>query len=132
MNRAILMRYKYLDSCTVGILFANGQTFHTLERPWLNNARNASCIPTGIYPLTYMKRSGSGKYKNVYWLRNVPDRSGILIHNGNIVKHTLGCILIGMRPGQMLGQRAVLNSVTAKNKLAELDIDEIEIVGEPS
>jgi len=61
----------------------------------------------------------------------VPERSGILIHNGNLVEHSLGCILIGTRPGKMMGQPAVLNSVTAKNKFAQLDIDTLEIIGEP-
>lgn len=74
----------------------DGATLYTLERPWLNNAVNVSCIPAGIYEARWLERSGSGKYKRVWHVADVPGRSGILIHAGNLVRHTLGCILPGI------------------------------------
>lgn len=130
VNSAILMRYCYTNEYTLGLLFVGQEMFHIIERPWLNNAKNASCIPKGTYPLTFLKKSGSGKYTNVYWVRNVPGRSGILIHNGNLVEHSLGCMIIGMRKGTIKGETAVLNSVTAKNKLAKHKIDQLIIAGD--
>lgn len=130
LKQAVLMRYAYLETCTLGLLFVGQEMFHILEPPWLNNAPNASCIPKGTYPLQFLKQSGSGKYSNVYWVRNVPGRSGILIHNGNTVDHSLGCMIIGMRKGTLGGQKAVLNSVTAKRHLAKHKIKELVITGD--
>jgi len=94
--------------------------FHTLERPWLDNKVNESCIIPGKYKCTFLKRSNSGRYRNVYYLNNIPGRSGILIHNGNLVAHSKGCIILGSKTGILNGQPAVLGSRTAKNKLAKL------------
>lgn len=61
-----------------------------IELPWKDNARNISCIPEGKYPLAkrYSKRFG--------WhilVKDVPGRSGILIHlANNAMKELRGCI----------------------------------------
>jgi hypothetical protein len=91
--------------------------FYVLERPWLGNRRNISCIPPGRYRVRYLKRSVSGKYRNVYHVLGVPGRSGILIHNGNTVDHSRGCLLVGKRRGFIGGKRAVLNSRSAMRAL---------------
>lgn len=83
---------------------------YTLEKPWLDNKSNISCIPEGVYKAVYLPRSGSGKYRKVWHLLNVEDRFGILIHNGNIVDHTQGCILVGTKHGTLGGKPAVLGS----------------------
>lgn len=64
----------------------------TLEEPWRDNARNISCIPTGTYSVT--KYSGT-RHKNAFWVHDVQDRDAILIHEGNTVANTAGCILVG-------------------------------------
>jgi hypothetical protein len=55
-----------------------------------------------------------------YWLRDVPDRSYILIHSGNVASQVQGCILLGMQRGWMKGKRAVFSSVTAVRKFEEI------------
>ena len=37
----------------------------------------------------------SPKFNSVFLLHGVPDRSGILIHSGNTLRDTEGCILVG-------------------------------------
>lgn len=106
--------------CIRGSFNLDGEHFHVLELPWRNNARNASCIPPGTYEARFLPRSTSGKYRNVFWLQDVPGRSGILIHSGNVVAHTRGCLIIGKRRGTLAGQPAVLNSRTALLELAAL------------
>ncbi len=64
----------------------------TLENPWLQNKAMASCIPEGDYNCEIVK---SPKYGEVYEVQEVPNRSHILIHWGNYVKDTDGCILLG-------------------------------------
>lgn len=66
--------------------------FHILELPFLNNKVRKSCIPAGTY--TAVKHN-SPKFGKTFWVKNVPGRSEILIHAGNIHEHTLGCLLPG-------------------------------------
>ena len=66
---------------------------HTLELPWLNNHQNISCIPSGVYDVS---RSVSQKFGDCYRFASVHKRSGILIHAGNTIKDTRGCILVGL------------------------------------
>ena len=68
----------------------------TLERPWIFNERKVSCIPTGTY---LVKRHNSPKFGECFKIQDVKGRSDILIHSGNVVNDTLGCILVGLTSG---------------------------------
>ena len=68
----------------------------TLERPWIFNERKVSCIPTGTY---LVKRHNSPKFGQCFKVQDVKGRSDILIHSGNVVNDTLGCILVGLSAG---------------------------------
>lgn len=120
MQMAILLRDEVRADSIRGVLFAGGKFFHTIERPWKNNTRNESCIPAGEYQTTFLPRSASGKYRQVYHLQSVPGRTGILIHNGNLVDHSRGCLIIGLRRGSLAGKPAVINSRTALNQLFQV------------
>jgi len=101
----------YTNNATLGVLrLPSGAELRTIERPWLDNAANVSCYPPGIYYCAWLERSGSGKYKRVWHVQNVPGRSGILFHAGNLVRHSLGCTLVGIRHGTLGGLPAVLSS----------------------
>jgi len=117
---AFLIRTSKTKTHTRGILVVEGELFATLEPPWLFNRRNCSSIPAGTYQCHFLSRSNSGRYRNIYHVRDVERRSGILIHNGNIVRHTLGCILIGLKQGKLNGKPAVLNSKSALRKLLRI------------
>ena len=65
---------------------------HTLELPWKYNAKNQSCVPAGHYTAF---KAHSPKFGEVVYVKSVPDREGILIHVGNTLKDTRGCILVG-------------------------------------
>lgn len=89
----ILHRTDTNEDGTFGTLNVDGQPVCvTLEETWLDNQRRISCIPEGEYEC--VKYSGT-KYKNVWWVKNVKDRSAILIHWGNTERNTAGCILVG-------------------------------------
>ena len=96
----------------------------TLENPWLNNAPNISCIPAGKY---IAKKYSSAKYPNVWELQNVRDRTLILIHNGNLEKHTEGCILVGKQWGFLDNELAVLTSKPTLEKLQQTLDDQFTI-----
>ena len=120
MQTAFLIRDEVRNDSVRGLLAAGGKIFHIIERPWNNNRRNESCIPAGEYHTTFLPRSASGKYRQVYHLQSVPGRSGILIHNGNVVAHSRGCLIIGLRRGSLAGKAAVLNSRSALHQLFEV------------
>lgn len=120
METCILLRDEHLKTCTRGKLFAKGKEFQILEPPWLDNKNDISCIPPGRYECEFIERSPSGKYRNVYHIKDVKDRVGVLCHNGCVVANTLGCLLIGKRRGYLAGQPAILNSKTALYEFVEL------------
>ena len=68
----------------------------TLERPWVFNERKVSCIPSGTY---LVKRHLSPKFGQCFKIQDVKGRSDILIHSGNVVNDTLGCVLVGLTSG---------------------------------
>jgi len=70
----------------------------TLELPWRSNARRESCIPPapGQDAVEYeARRHDSPTFGDTLWLPEVEGRSEILVHAGNYVSDTLGCILVG-------------------------------------
>jgi len=79
----------------------------TLEPPEKENQQRVSCIPTGNYTC---RRIVSPKHGTTYEVQNVPERSGILFHAGNVVDNTEGCIILAEKFGKLEGNRAVLNS----------------------
>ena len=117
MITAYLIRYERKNTHNLGVLVYDQDVFYTIERPWKRNQRNVSCIPTGKYLVNYLPRSSSGKYRKCYHLSQVPQRSGVLIHQGNLVSHSRGCIIIGSRSGVLGGLPAVLASKPALRKL---------------
>lgn len=96
--RLVLNRFFSNQKWTLGTISFGDTFLFTLELPWKDNEKNKSCIPTGIYKCeltTNRKTLGGKKIAKAYEIRDVPNRSGILIHAGNSVKDTSGCILLG-------------------------------------
>ena len=108
----ILQRFYMGSDYTQGILTVNDLVFFTLELPWRDNQRNISCIPPGEYPIRVFKHS---RWGNVVEIMDVPNRSGILIHPGNYVGDTEGCVL----PGLTAGRAVVFNSRVALAQIVE-------------
>ena len=117
LKEAWLIRNTFSDERTFGGLVLGDQVLHTLEPPWLENLVNKSCIPAGRYRVNYLKKSYSGKYKDVYHIVDVDGRSGILIHKGNLVGHSTGCVIIGLIKGFLGSEPAVLSSAVALERL---------------
>lgn len=112
------LKREYKKSATLGsLIFPSGLVLKTIERPWLNNKRKVSCYPEGVYIVKYLPRSASGKYKRVWHVQNVPNRSGILFHGGNLVKHSLGCTIVGLKHGWLGKLLAVLSSKIGLDKM---------------
>lgn len=96
----ILNRTRTDKRGTLGILSGPDCPFtlFTLEEPWLNNASRVSCIPAGTYvcrPHAWGEDKAKFHFKEVWEVTKVPNRTAILIHAGNTLKDTQGCILVG-------------------------------------
>lgn len=121
MRQVILNRFAFSDEGTRGTIQVEGsnQAFATMELPWRDNRTAVSCIPEGAYTCVWGK---SNKFGMCYHITKVPGRSSILFHNGNWAgdhskgwrSESLGCVLIGLRHGILIGQRAVLGSIAAR------------------
>ncbi len=85
----------------------------TLELPWKENKTDISCIPKGKYTVT---KYSSPKYTNVWKVLDVPNREDILMHCGNYMEDTHGCILVGTS----FGDNMIVSSKEAMNKLNTL------------
>jgi len=125
-----LIRVSYSKQGTFGVLLDEDIPFCvTLERPWLNNKRNISCIPSGSY---LCKRITSSKFGETFKISDVPGRSHILFHKGNISEDTHGCIILGEEFGFLKNEVAVLSSGRAFQEFmgrAKSDF-QLEIKGE--
>ena len=98
MINLLLIRNTFSKESTIGELFLNGERIcDTLENPWVDNQRNVSCIPEGVYPvrLRLPRESATRDYIHLL-VKDVKDRDYILIHIGNTAKDTSGCILVGL------------------------------------
>lgn len=106
---------------TVGKLYVSGDqhyTCDTLERPFKNNEKGVSCIPSGRYICGKLAPTEAIPYPHIA-VYNVPGRDGIRIHSGNLFSHSRGCILVGKGYADINkdGQKDVLSS---KQTLIEL------------
>jgi len=97
----------------------DGESFATVERPWLNNAKNVSCIPEGVYVCGHRKYHAGGY--DAIEVKNVPDRTYIMCHIGNYVRNSNGCILINREHGATgSGEWCGVNSTKAFNRFMSL------------
>lgn len=112
----------YEEQGTNGEIYIDGDFIcKTIELPWLNNARNISCIPEGLYPLA---KRFSKKFNWHILVKDVPGRSEILFHPANDAKRELrGCIA---PVSELLGMGRGIQSRVAFERLKSLVYDSID------
>ncbi|MEM9001448.1 MAG: DUF5675 family protein [Bacteroidota bacterium] len=77
------------------VLNGNQKLFksESLERGWVNNHRDVSCIPEGEYPLVL---EYSPRFRRELWeVKDVPDRDECKFHSANYWYELNGCIALG-------------------------------------
>lgn len=132
--RLTLTRFAYMPNCTLGWLGGWASQLACLSEPWMPDRDGpgglpGSCVPDGLYKLV---PHDTPKHPHVWALvnpalgvyrqpGNIPTgqkwgRSAILIHAGNTVRDTEGCLLVGMR-FSFLDGFSVLESRNALDQL---------------
>jgi len=113
MTTLVLKREKETKYGTFGVIKHLDLVLYTLELPWNNNAKETSCIPEGTYEF---KPHNSVKFPGSYILSPTEPREAILIHVGNTIIDTHGCILVGLSRTNT----GILNSKKALKLLNDL------------
>lgn len=105
----ILQRISDSGNETFGTLLdENGVTLCvTIERPWLDNQPDISCIPSGTYHFYTYQSPTKGQ---VWRTDDVPNRKYIEIHAANWAHSLSGCIGVGKSITYIDGLPAVSNS----------------------
>lgn len=103
-----------------GLMSINGASFCDTLEP-------ANCIPAGTYK---MRITWSPHFK--CWLPellNVPGRTAIRIHAGNLPQHTRGCILVGQhQQNYLMNSKAALTDLMQQFGKHEKEIHTISII----
>lgn len=129
----LLLTRTYQDTNTLGqieVINNVGEsiaTYYTLELPWKENQRRVSCIPVGTYKIL---KHNSPKFGECLWIKDVPNRSEILIHPANYTRQLLGCIAVGM-DHKDINNDGELDATQSRKALADIlkhTINEIEII----
>ena len=119
-----LTRTSRQAECTTGVLYLGKERIaHTLEPRWRDLGKEQkvagqTAIPEGTYEICL---EVSARFKRLMpYLMNVPGFTGILIHCGNTVADTEGCILVGKRSvnDRLSMSRSAFNKLFARLKEA--------------
>ena len=113
MGEIILERFCYHPNATLGVIRLEGDIFYTVERPWLDNKPNVSCIPEGEYEMSWRT---SPRFGETWHIKDVPDRTHILIHVANFSKDVQGCIGLGC---ELMGDTVAVSQSKAAVALFE-------------
>jgi len=115
VQKVLLERFCYHPKGTLGVIKLDSETFYSVERPWLDNAPNVSCIPEGTYQMGWRD---SPRFGETWHVKDVPERTYILIHAANYPDEVHGCIALGQY--LMANRIAVSNSRLAVDRFEEL------------
>lgn len=96
------------------IAYNNNALCVTVERPWLDNQSDISCIPAGKYLFNKYQSATNGQT----WItQDVPGRDNIEIHAANVPAQVEGCCAVGLYFTQFDGVMGVAASQATMQKL---------------
>ncbi|WP_243544759.1 DUF5675 family protein [Pseudodesulfovibrio tunisiensis] len=109
-KRADIIRMEQGEDGTFGVLLLDGQTFCVTLEPPRQRKGGGQCIPEGEYACC---RTASPRFGNTFEITDVPGREHILLHPGNTIIDSMGCVLLGSKFGSLGFERGVLESRAA-------------------
>lgn len=118
-----LQRIVRTDRSTIGELSIDGEFFcYTLEDVEREvKVYGKTAIPKGVFKVIL---SRSARFKKVLpLLVDVPNFTGVRIHNGNTAEDTEGCILVGLtKQKDFIGQSNAAMHLLMKKLVGQADI----------
>jgi len=122
-------RFLHHPDCEIGRVYINGEyfCFSIEDAARTTKIKGETCIPLGTYPLStrFSPKFSKAYNHNMIWVQNVPDFEFILIHWGNTISDTEGCLIIGNKIGIVNQKDAVLNSRATYLKFYDKVINQI-------
>jgi len=121
MSAADLEIIRFCRSERMGVFstltLPGGWNAYTCERPWLDNRPDVSCIPAGVYTLHWAPSNLMATHwpdlgTHAWHFMDVPERTEILLHPGNVLIDSKGCVLAGASLGQLWKDGQLYWSVT--------------------
>lgn len=113
-----VLRTKYGPDYTAGELRIDGVKFCDTLEPQTREAgvkvKGKTSIPAGTYRVVFNLSPRFGR--KLPRLVDVPNFEGILLHRGNLIKDTAGCILVGTRASD----NTLVGSTAKERALCEL------------
>lgn len=101
-----------------------------LERPWIDNENNQSCIPPApnkgpaSYHVDHRDPPEYSAFQYPHFIvREVPGRTAILFHRGNFVSDSEGCVLVGRSFTDINGDR--MTDVTSSTETLREMVDHV-------
>lgn len=133
MKSLIIRRITTGDKGTFGVIvFENIPFALSLEREWLDNKPSigdvpGSCIPAGEY---ICRRINSPRFGNTFEVADVPGRTHILFHKGNLDDDSRGCILVGEEYGQLGSDSGIKSSKAGYTEFMAImsDVDRFRLI----
>lgn len=123
-------RFLHHPDCEIGRVYINGEyfCFSIEDAARTTKIKGETCIPLGTYPLgtRFSPRFSKAYNHDMIWVQNVPDFEFILIHWGNTISDTEGCLIIGNKIGIVNQKDAVLNSRATYLKFYDKVINQIK------
>ncbi len=93
ITEALLVRGPSSPNGIIGEMRVGDWRAPSIERPWVDNMRGVSCVPTGRYTARWLLSPKHERF--LYHLIDVPDRDEIEIHPANVFEQLLGCLALG-------------------------------------
>lgn len=131
MKTLKIERYSTLGHGTRSLVtLPSGDQIHGIERNWLGNRPNISCIPEGIYALIPLLSASSGKQALYFCGGTVIPRFadqgpagalrwGVKIHPANSPLELQGCLSVGLHADVRNGEAWVSSSRDAVQLLED-------------
>lgn len=127
-------RFLHHPDCEIGRVYINGEyfCFSIEDASRTTKIKGETCIPLGVYPLgtRFSPRFSKTYNHDMIWVKNVPGFEFILIHWGNTISDTEGCLIIGDKIGVVNQKDAVLNSRATYLKFYGRVINQIKAGGQ--
>jgi hypothetical protein len=85
--------------------------------------KGQTCIPQGTYPLgiRHSPRFSPRLGHDMIWVKDVPGFEFILIHTGNTVADTEGCLILGKTIGTLKGNDGIVRDAVLTSKPTYLE-----------